>query len=87
MSKKERESVCVRVCVYMYVYICFEGDKKAQKNSASAARGNLGPLPSIRSRDDIIHLQTLNTFRHQTPSDTKHLRLPGGAAGAMDASE
>jgi len=30
------------------------------------------------------HLQTPNIFRHQTPSDTKHLRLLGGAAGAMD---
>ena len=25
-----------------------------------------------------------NTFRHPTPSDTKHLRLPEAAAGAMD---
>ena len=25
------------------------------------------------------------TFRHPTPSDTQHLGLPGGAAGAMDS--
>ena len=45
--------------------------KKGSKISASAGRGNPGP----RSRC---------TFGHPTPSDTQHLGLPGGAAGAMD---
>ena len=34
---------------------------------ASRGRGNPGPLPSIRSRDHIIHLQTPYTLRHPTP--------------------
>ena len=27
------------------------------------------------------------TFRHHTPSDTKHLGFPGGAAAAMDGPD
>ena len=41
--------------MYMYIHthiVCFEGEKKAQVFS----------LPSIRSRDDIIHLQTPYTW-------------------------
>ena len=60
------------IYMYMYMYIhthivCFEGEKKAQIIFAPGGRGNPGPLPSIRSRDDIIHLQTPYTFRHNTP--------------------
>jgi len=39
--------------------------KKGPKCFPSGGRGNPGPLPSIRSRDDIKHLQTTN--RHPTP--------------------
>ena len=53
--------------------------KKGPNFFASGGRGNPRPLPSIRP--EMISY----TFRHHTPSDTKHLGLPGGAAGAMDA--
>ena len=63
MGERERETWYIYVYMYIHTYIaCFEEEKKAQKNPAAAGRGNPGPLPSIRSRDDIIHLQTPNTF-------------------------
>ena len=71
------------VYVYMYMYIhthivCFEGEKKAQKFSPPAAGET--PDPCHLSGPEMISY----TFRHHTPSDTIHLGLPGGAAGAMD---
>jgi hypothetical protein len=52
-------------------------EKKRPNIFASRGRGNPGPLPSIRTRDDIKNLQTLNTFRHQTPA------LVGGRARSL----
>ena len=66
---------------YMYIHthiVCFEGEKKAQKFSPPPAGET--PDPCHLSGPDMISY----TFRHHTPSDTKHLGLPGGAAGAMD---
>jgi hypothetical protein len=54
------------------------GEKKAQKFSPPAAGET--PHPCHLSGPEMISY----TFRHQTPSDTKHLGLPGGAAGAMN---
>ena len=54
------------------------GGKKAQKFSPPAAGET--PHPCHLSGPEMISY----TFRHHTPSDTKHLGLPGGAAGAMD---
>ena len=54
------------------------GEKKAQKFSPPAAGET--PHPCHLSGPEMISY----TFRHHTPSDTKHLGLPGGAAGAMD---
>ena len=54
------------ICIHTHI-VCFEGGKKAQIFFAAAGRGHPGPLPSIRSRDDIIHLKTPYTFRHPTP--------------------
>ena len=63
----------------MHTHIaCFEGEKKAQKNLPPAAGET--PDPCHLSGPEMISY----TFRHHTPSDTKHLGLPGGAAGAMD---
>ena len=65
--------------MYPHTYIvCFEGGKKAQKVLPPAAGAT--PDPCHLSGPEMIS----NTFRHSTPSDTKHLGLPGGAAGAMD---
>ena len=58
--------------------VCFEGEKKAQKNLPPAAGET--PDPCHLSGPEMISY----TFRHHTPSDTIHLGLPGGAAGAMD---
>ena len=81
--------VCVCVCVYdvyarsqphAHMCVCEMKKKGKGKKRLKFFRlpppGTPRPLPSIRSRDDIKHLQTLNTFRHPSPSDTQHLQTP-----------
>jgi len=58
--------------------VCFEGEKKAQNFSPPPAGET--PDPCHLSGPEMISY----TFRHNTPSDTIHLGLPWGAAGAMD---
>jgi len=75
--------VCIYIYIYMYMYthvyiVWFEVEKKAQFFLPPAAGET--PDPCHLSGPEMISY----TFRHPTPSDTKHLRLPGGAAGAMD---
>ena len=80
---RARGGLKCNIYIYMYMYIhthivCFEGEKKAQIFLPPAAGET--PDPCHLSGPEMIS----NTFRHDTPSDTKHLRLPGAAAGAMD---
>ena len=65
------------ICTHTHMYVCFEGEKKAQKFSPPAADETPDPI--------IYQVQSIsNTFTHSTSSGTKHLGFRGGAAGAMD---
>jgi len=80
---RARGGLKCNIYIYMYMYIhthivCFEGKKKAQIFLPPAAGET--PDPCHLSGPEMISY----TFRHHTPSDTIHLGLPGGAAGAMD---
>ena len=72
--------VCVRVCTHTHT-------QKKRLNFFFLRRPGKPRTPSsIRSRDDIKHLQTLNTFRHQTPAlaggrRRRHGRACGLACG------
>ena len=67
------------ICTHTHMYVCFEGEKKAQKISPPAADETPDPI--------IYQVQSIsNTFTHSTSSGTKHLGFRGGAAGAMERS-
>jgi len=68
----------IYVYVYTHTFSCFEGEKKAQFFLPPPAGET--PDPCHLSGPEMISY----TFRHHTPSDTIHLGLPGGAAGAMN---
>ena len=64
---EERESLSQEEYIHTHI-VCFEGEKyvlrgkKRPKFFRRPRPGNPGPLPSIRSRDDIIHLKTPYTW-------------------------